>query len=631
MKEQSGRILTLAAIVLLAAVFASDAFAQSPPFPFIYEGTARTSDGYPVPDGLKIVAVVGDYTSEPVEVKDGRYSDLTVGPSSNRYFNMPIRFALWDVEAEQTAEFERVTFPTFKTLNLTFPRLPDTSAAPIGAATPAPTVTPTPEPTPTPTPVNTSPPPFPFIYKGTARTSDGSAVPDGFQIVAEVGDYRSEPVEVKDGQYRDLTVAPSSSRYFNRTIKFVIWDVEAEKTDVFKRVGFPAFKTLHLTFPRLPDPTPTATAITTPTPTPTATPVPTPTPLPTATPVPTPTPVPTATPVKAEPMVFASGLVVAREALIPSGSSLVARIGEDYESDSVPITDDGGYGVMIVDPKDTALLGQRIEFYVGEYKARTTSTYVSGAFENDFDIIVEGLPTPTATPAPPTATPTPTPTATPVPPTATPTPTPTATPVPPTATPAPARPITFVSGKVVAQGAPIPAESFLTARIGRAYESIPVPIEEDGSYSGMVVDPQDTSLIGQRVEFYVNGLKARTTWTYSGGEVIRSFNIAVSGLPTPTATAAPPTATPTPRPPTPTPKPPTATPIPPTPTPEPPTPTATSTPVPEEPEPESEKLDGAPGCFSIASVTPATGAANMMLLLAPLGLIFVLRRFRRRD
>ena len=637
MKDMNGRILTLAVSALIAVAFASDAFAQSsPPFPFIYHGEAKTADGSPVPDGHRIVAVIGDYVSEPVGVVNGMYKELTVGPSSNQYFDMPIKFVLWNVEAEQTEDFTRVGFPAFKTLDLTFPRLPDLTTPPTASATPTPFPTATPAPTPTPTPTTKSPPPFPFIYKGAVNTSDGSPVPDGHQIVVVIGDYMSEPVEVVNGRYRDLTVAPSNSHFFNRPIKFVLWDVEAEQVDEFRRVGFPAFRTLDLIFPRLPDPTPSPTAVTTPTPTPTATPVPTatPTPTPTATPVPTSTPTPT--PVRAEPMVFLSGLVVAYGGPIAPESSLTARIGEDYESVPVPIADAGGFSALVVDPQDAALIGKRIEFYVNGHRARTMGTYVSGAFETDFDIIVSGLPTPTATAVPPTVTPTPWPTATRVPLTATPTPTPTATPVPPTATPAPAQPTTFISGVVVADEAAIPAESFLIARIGEDYESAPAPISEDGSYSGLVVDPQNTDLIGETVEFFVNGHKARTTATYSSGGFIRNLDIVVAGLPTPTAIPVPPTVTPTSTavPPTVTPTstavPPTVTPtstaVPPTLVPATPTPTS----IPEEPPSEPEEPE-APGCYSIASVTPATGTASMALLLAPLGLIFALRRLRRRD
>ena len=68
------RIVVLAMAALAAAVFASDAFAQAPPpFPFFYNGTAKTADGASVPDGLTVFAIVGDYTSEPAEVINGEF------------------------------------------------------------------------------------------------------------------------------------------------------------------------------------------------------------------------------------------------------------------------------------------------------------------------------------------------------------------------------------------------------------------------------------------------------------------------------------------------------------------------------------------------------------------------------
>ena len=131
------RIVVLAMAALAAAVFASDAFAQAPPpFPFSYKGTAKTSDGAAVPDGLQIFAMVGDYKTEPVDVENGRYRDLIVGPESSDYFNKDIIFVLWDVEADETATFTRVGFPAFRTLNLTFPRLPDPTPTPTVVTTP---------------------------------------------------------------------------------------------------------------------------------------------------------------------------------------------------------------------------------------------------------------------------------------------------------------------------------------------------------------------------------------------------------------------------------------------------------------------------------------------------------------
>ena len=124
-----------------------------------------------------------------------------------------------------------------------------------------------------------------------------------------------------------------------------------------------------------------------------------------------------------------------------------------------------------------------------------------------------------------------------------------------------------------------------------------------------------------------------------------------TSTPTPTPTATPiPTSTPTP---TATPIPPTATPVPPTATPVPPTttpipPTATSIPPTETANPQIEgtvvttapiddgdkpKENGS-FCIPMPSVSVGTGAANMMTLLAPVGLIFGYRRlkkFKRRP
>ena len=109
---------------------------------------------------------------------------------------------------------------------------------------------------------------------------------------------------------------------------------------------------------------------------------------------PTATPIPTATPVSAMPMAFISGYVIASGSDIPPHSTLTARV-HGYESEPVPIQDEGAYRGLFVDPQSTAFIGQPITFYVNGRAARTLSTYVSGSFEKDFDITVAGrLPTP---------------------------------------------------------------------------------------------------------------------------------------------------------------------------------------------------------------------------------------------
>ena len=428
-------------------------------------------------------------------------------------------------------------------------------------------------------------PPFPFQYEGTAKTSDGAAVPNGLQIFAMVGDYRSEPVDVVNGWYKYLIVGPESSDFFNKDIIFVLWDVEAEETDTFTRVGFVDFRNLNLTFPRLPDPTPTPTVVTTPTATPTQTPVPT------ATPTSTPTPVATPTPVTAEPMTFVSGFVVISGAPVPADSMLTARIG-GYESAPVSVASDGGYNGLFVDPRDTSLIGQTIDFYINGHRARTTSSYASGAFERNFDILVVGLPTPapTAIPVPPTATPT----ETPIPPTMTPTPIP--TPIPPTMMP------TLIPTPIPPTMTPTPTPVPPTV----------TPVPPTVTPTATRVPPTETPVPPTATPVPPTATPVPPTAT---------------PVP-PTATPVPPTATPVP--PTATRVPPTATRVPPTETPVLPTPTPTLPPLSQPSGPGAEEESGG-GCGSVPGVTPATGTANMLLLLAPLGLIFALRRFRRRE
>jgi len=277
-----------------------------------------------------------------------------------------------------------------------------------------------------------SPPPLPTIYSGQA-TAGGSPVPDGFLIVARVGAHQSQPVAVNDGSYTSLTVGPPDTSFSRLTVTFHLDGVQAEETAVHMSSGLPIVKSnFNLTFPKLPDPTPT------------------PTPIP---------PTVTPTPPTAFPGVF-DGLLIVAGGRVPENATLVARIGS-YES--LPAFIQGeAYRNLVVDPNDSSLIGQVIEFFLNGVKSRSTAEYVSGATRRNFDVVFTGLPTPTPTPTPtitpspsptppptpsptppPTPTPTPSPTPTPVPttppnsptPTATLPPTPTETPVPPTATP----------------------------------------------------------------------------------------------------------------------------------------------------------------------------------------------------
>ena len=269
-------------------------------------------------------------------------------------------------------------------------------------------------------------PPLPAIYSGRA-TAAGQPVPYGMFIVAKVGNWESEAIFVKsNGDYDSLLVSPQDSTLINQPLTFHLeGKIQADQTVNFlhARVNL----SFDLTFPKLPEPTPT--------PTPTATVTPTRTPTPTITPTPTVTP----TPSVARTVVYSGSIIVAGGA-VPQNGVLVIRAGS-YESFPALIQGDA-YGSLVFDPRDAALLGQPVVFLLNGVAATASDAYRSDSPTKTFDLVFVGLPTPTPTPtitptATNTPTPTPTPTRTPRPtrsPTP-PTPMPTFTPVPPTPTP----------------------------------------------------------------------------------------------------------------------------------------------------------------------------------------------------
>tara|TARA_A100001037_G_scaffold285874_1_gene293669 strand:- start:14920 stop:16035 length:1116 start_codon:yes stop_codon:yes gene_type:complete len=249
---------------------------------------------------------------------------------------------------------------------------------------------------------------LPMQFSGSASLDDGTSVPDGYKVVAKVLDFQVYPSTVRNGQYWALTVGPSGDSYVGATINFYLCYIGSDCTEsgnvlanestlFLASSGLTVKNDFNLTFPSLP--------------------------------VPPPTPTPIVTELKASTY---SGFIIVADSVLPSGSQLIAKIG-DYVSEPAKIAAPF-YIDLIVDPKDLSFDGSTVEFYLNGYKARTTTSFVSGQ-QKSLDIIVVGYPQPTPTPVPPTATPVP-PTATPIPPTATPVP-PTATPVPPTATPVP--------------------------------------------------------------------------------------------------------------------------------------------------------------------------------------------------
>ena len=538
----------------------------------------------------------------------------------------------------------------------------------------------------------------PYIYYGTASVN-GLPVPDGFSIYAEMGTYRSESVEVSNGEYFSLTVAPTEGVFNNETIRFFLEGVPAIETDMYRPSGIPVIKTdFSLNFAKLPDPTPT------------------PSPIPTDTPTPAPilpTPVFTPTPTVAEPMTFAAGLVIVTGGVLPPDAVLTARIGDTYESDpSAILTPDGQYGGLVVDPKDNSFIGQDVGFYVNGEAARTTIPFESGGLRRQFDIIFTAdFSTPTPTPTPQLE------------------PTPTETPATTMTTDGrttsirgagdgqtdtftldkgiaafdirhdgtgeftveilnpsgrPERRLVNTSGRYTGvvgigvneasvSGLPPGAHSLSVAASGawqieisqpewRSGDSAPISLRGLGDDVEGPIELQagivDFTLVHRGTGSFVvdlvkpDGMLVDNLVDESGSHrstrrlTVRSGNApgaepGVHGLfvtadgdwtisvqveavatptpqPTPTATPVPPTPAPTAVPPTPTTASPTQVPTPPAP------------PPPSQQGPTEEGEESGGGCGSVGPVSPATAAANMVLLVAPLGMIAGFRTVRRR-
>ena len=409
---------------------------------------------------------------------------------------------------------------------------------------------------------------------------------------------------------------------------------------------------------------------------------------PTVTPTPTPTPeegapLPTATPppdgaIPAFPMSFSGSATVAGSR-IPDCTYIFAMVGESM-SGFRPIVD-GNYDNLTLGARERSADGQEITFHLSEdVIAAERQTYIyfpgppdppSQAFKTGIVLTFPHLVTPSPTPIPEdTSTPA-------VPMVASPTPVVVATMPPvvvePTITPTPltAQPAIYSGALTIAGLATIPPGSVLTARIGTSYESLPAAIVGQG-YQNLVIAPGSSSFIGQPIEFFMNGFKSVSLDTFESGARKTNFEIIFIGYPTPTVeltstpeaepepTVAPATDTPTP---TPSPQP-ADTPVPPTPTatatpPPTPTPTATlrptRTPIPTlaptntpaasaaPPSPEVIVVTATPAatesptpepaggtCSCTGSAPLSSGIGSLLMLFAPVGLLYGARQVRRR-
>ena len=321
-----------------------------------------------------------------------------------------------------------------------------------------------------------------------------------------------------------------------------------------------------------------------------------------------------------------SGTVIISDGSSPDGLTIVARIGEDYESEPVIISGNSYMGLTIA-PPDATFKDRTINFFLGGVVQATEDDRLTAGvipvIKQEFTLTFSELPLPTPTPTPVTIAP------------------------------------AVYSGRVASSGG-VPAGATLVVKVGD-YTSEPARIEDD-NYHDLIVDPGQESYLGMAVTFELNGIAASTPTDVvfnQGG--FETHNLVFTGLPTATPMPEPPSPTPvpptaTPIPPTATAAPPTATPVPPTATPVPPTATAvptatprptvtpippTATPVPTAtaapptatslPQPTATPADEGGGCGLPTSETSMlTALANIVLLAAPLGLVATLRRMRRR-
>ena len=252
------------------------------------------------------------------------------------------------------------------------------------------------------------------------------------------------------------------------------------------------------------------------------------------------------------PSIYSGTVTVAGETA-PDGIIIFAMLG-DYISPSVTVAN-GRYVGLTVGPPNVSFAGQLVTFHIETVQADETAKFIAYSLPvrvDNFNLSFPNLPIPT-----PTVTPTP------------------------TQTPIVAAPASY-SGIVFVSGASIPGNAQIVARIGSDYESHPVLVDSNTGEYGLFVDPLDINLIGRTVEFFINGVKARTTVIYESGVSNRNLDVIFTDFPTPIPTETPvvPTVTPIPieTPVTPTETPAlTATPVPPTET---LVPTATKTAVP---------------------------------------------------
>ena len=281
-----------------------------PPWPTIYSGDITVAGAIPA-DGAVVTAKIGDYTSQPVAVKNGRYAGLAVGAPNSNYFGKTITFHLDDMVV--AAEADIFNLNTWIVVNssfdLTFPAYPTPTPTPTAVPTATPTATPVPSPTPTPEI------PSAMIITGVVDVENGQPSQlEGATIVARVGSYFSEPATLILSsaasrmflEFEDLIIDPRDYKYAGGAIAFFVDGLKASsnptiyesagRLDLAISVSLPDAAVIPAEIvPTAVPPAPVPT-VAVPTAPPTAAPTAFPTATPTSAPVPTQV-MPTASPV----------------------------------------------------------------------------------------------------------------------------------------------------------------------------------------------------------------------------------------------------------------------------------------------------------------------------------------------
>ena len=258
------------AVVLIAAMLsAGESSAQGvPPIPAVYSGIV-TADGAPVPDGFQIYARIGStYQSEPVTVTDGEYEVLTVAPPNANFAGQVVTFFIEDIQAAETDSWVSGNFDT--NFDLTFAQLPEPTPTP----SPVPTDTPTPAPIP-PTPIATPTPTVaePMTFAAGLVIVTGGVMPPEATLTARIGNtYESAPSAIltSDGQFGGLVVDPKDNSFIGQDVGFYINGQAARTTIPFESGGLRRqFDIIFTADFSTPTPSPTPELAPTPTETPT--------------------------------------------------------------------------------------------------------------------------------------------------------------------------------------------------------------------------------------------------------------------------------------------------------------------------------------------------------------------------